>query len=60
MTAPTTQRLPKNLTWLQSLLDIAALLAWGVLLLKFWLTGKMTILLHPDYVWLAYSAGFFL
>ncbi len=58
--AATTQRRPKNSIRLQPLLDIAALLVWGVLLLKFWLTGKMKILLHPDYVWLAYSAGFFL
>jgi uncharacterized repeat protein (TIGR03943 family) len=45
---------------LQPLLDVAALSTWGILLLKFWLTGKMNILLHPDYIWLAYSAGFFL
>jgi uncharacterized repeat protein (TIGR03943 family) len=41
-------------------LDIAAVLAWGVLLLKYWLTGKVNILLHPDYVWLAILAGIFL
>lgn len=45
---------------LQPWLDILAILAWGILLLKYWLTGKMNILLHPDYIWLAYSAGFFL
>jgi len=61
MTAPAKpQHPPRNSIRLQPLLDIAALLVWGILLLKFWLTGKMTILLHPDYVWLAYSAGFFL
>ncbi|MDX2213363.1 MAG: TIGR03943 family protein [Oculatellaceae cyanobacterium bins.114] len=38
-------------------LDIAAILAWGVLLLKYWLTNKLNILLHPDYMWLAYSTG---
>lgn len=58
--ATATQRRPRNSMRLQPLLDIAALLVWGVLLLKFWLTGKMRILLHPDYIWLAYSAGFFL
>lgn len=46
--------------WLQPLLDVLAILAWGVLLLKYWLTGKMNVLLHPGYIWLAYSAGFFL
>ena len=50
----------KGLYWLQSLLDILAIAAWGVLLIKYWLTGKINVLLHPDYVWLAYSAGFFL
>ncbi|MBD3882800.1 TIGR03943 family protein [Phormidium tenue FACHB-886] len=50
----------KGIAQLQPLLDLVALLLWGILLLKFWLTGKINILLHPDYVWLAYSAGFFL
>ncbi len=50
----------KSAFWLQSLLDVAAILAWGILLLKYWLTGKMNVLLHPNYIWLAYSAGFFL
>ena len=45
---------------IQPWLDSLAILAWGVLLLKYWLTGKINILLHPDYVWLAYSSGFFL
>jgi uncharacterized repeat protein (TIGR03943 family) len=45
--------------WLP-LLDTLAILAWGVLLLKYWITDKINVLLHPDYVWLAYSAGFFL
>lgn len=38
-------------------LDVLAILAWGVLLLKYWLTNKLNILLHPDYMWLAYSTG---
>lgn len=42
------------------LLDTLALLAWGGLLLRFWLTGRINVLLHPDYVWLAVVAGFFL
>jgi uncharacterized repeat protein (TIGR03943 family) len=50
----------KSLYWLQSLLDILAIGAWGLLLVQYWLTDKINILLHPDYVWLAYSAGFFL
>lgn len=38
-------------------LDVLAILAWGILLLRFWLTGRINILLHPDYVWLAIAAG---
>jgi uncharacterized repeat protein (TIGR03943 family) len=49
---------PKISPWLW--LDIAAVFTWGVLLLKYWLTGKVNVLLHPDYVWLAASAGFVL
>ncbi|MBD2461052.1 TIGR03943 family protein [Oscillatoria sp. FACHB-1407] len=47
-----------NVSWLLWL-DITAILAWGVLLLKYWLTNKLNILLHPDYMWLAYSTGAF-
>lgn len=50
----------KSAFWLQSLLDLAAILAWGILLLQYWLTGKIKLLLHPNYIWLAYGAGFFL
>ena len=50
----------KRLNRLQWLLDISAILAWGILLVKYWLSGKMNLLLHPNYIWLAYSAGFFL
>ena len=50
----------KGLARLQWLLDISAILAWGILLVKYWLSGKLTLLLHPNYVWLAYSSGFFL
>lgn len=41
-------------------LDTLALLAWGLLLLRFWGTGRINVLLHPDYVWLAVLAGIFL
>lgn len=49
---------PRRANRLRDWLDIATLFAWGTLLLKYWLTGKINVLLHPDYVWLAYSAGF--
>ncbi|HEY9625474.1 MAG TPA: TIGR03943 family protein [Crinalium sp.] len=41
-------------------LDVLAILAWGVLLLKYWVTGKMNILLHPDYMWLPNVTSIFL
>lgn len=52
---PRSSRLP-----LMALLDIAAVLTWSMLLLKFCWTKEINLLLHPDYVWLAYTAGFFL
>jgi uncharacterized repeat protein (TIGR03943 family) len=45
---------------LMSFFDIAAILAWSALLFKFCWTKEINLLLHPDYVWLAYGAGFFL
>ncbi|MBP0000068.1 MAG: TIGR03943 family protein [Cyanobacteria bacterium SID2] len=38
-------------------LDNLAIFAWGVLLLKYWLTGKLRILIHPAYTWLSVVAG---
>jgi uncharacterized repeat protein (TIGR03943 family) len=42
------------------ILDILAIATWGILLTKYWVTGKLNILLHPDYMWLANVAGIFL
>jgi uncharacterized repeat protein (TIGR03943 family) len=50
---------PIRIPWI-AVLDLLAIAAWGSLLLKYWFTGKMNILLHPDYLWLAISAGIFL
>jgi putative membrane protein len=30
-------------------LDVLALLAWGGLLLKYWVTGELVLLIHPNY-----------
>ncbi|NET36398.1 MAG: TIGR03943 family protein [Cyanothece sp. SIO1E1] len=38
-------------------LDVLAVIAWGVMLLQYWFTGKLNLLLHPDYMWLANVAG---
>jgi uncharacterized repeat protein (TIGR03943 family) len=42
------------------LLDILAIAAWGILLLKYWLTNKLIVLIHPNYFWLAIVSGIFL
>ncbi|MEO1352876.1 MAG: TIGR03943 family protein [Cyanobacteria bacterium J06635_15] len=51
------KRLTPYIPW-RDVLDWLALLAWGTVLLKYWLTGKIFVLLHPDYMWLSNSAGF--
>ncbi|MEB3359881.1 MAG: TIGR03943 family protein [Synechococcales bacterium] len=51
-----TPRPPVSSSWL-GYLDIAVVLVWGVLLLKYQVTGEIYFLLHPDYMWLATSAG---
>ena len=38
----------KLLPWL----DVLAVASWGILLLKYWLNGKLALLIHPDYFWL--------
>ncbi|MFM6044114.1 MAG: TIGR03943 family putative permease subunit [Dolichospermum sp.] len=38
-------------------LDVVAIAAWGILMLKYWLTGKLYLLIHPDYFWLAIAGG---
>lgn len=38
-------------------LDALALAVWGLLMLKYWLTGKLNILIHPAYHWLCVAGG---
>lgn len=38
-------------------LDVFAISAWGILILKYWLTGKLYLLIHPDYFWLAIAGA---
>jgi uncharacterized repeat protein (TIGR03943 family) len=38
-------------------LDVIAITSWGILILKYWRTGKLNLLIHPDYFWLAISGG---
>ncbi len=42
---------------LQNWLEVLAIAAWGVLMLKYWLTGKLNLLIHPDYFWLVITGG---
>ncbi|MCX7596901.1 MAG: TIGR03943 family protein [Fischerella sp.] len=39
-------------------LDILAITAWGILLLKYWLTNKLNLLIHPNYFGLVIVAAF--
>lgn len=39
-------------------LDVCAIAAWGILMLRYWLTGKLNLLIHPDYFWLVILGGF--
>ncbi|WP_421656199.1 TIGR03943 family putative permease subunit [Leptothermofonsia sp. ETS-13] len=38
-------------------LDVMAIAAWGLLFLKYWLTGKLYLLIHPNYMWLTVAAA---
>lgn len=42
------------------LLDILALWLWGVLMLRYWLKGQLSLLIHPNYFWLVIATGFVL
>jgi uncharacterized repeat protein (TIGR03943 family) len=52
--------LKKKLKINQSLLpwlDVVAIIAWGFLLLRYWLTDTLGLLIHPDYFWLVIFGG---
>ncbi len=40
--------------------DTLALWLWGLMILRYWWTGRLAVLLHPDYHWLAIGAGWLL
>ena len=42
------------------LLDVLALLAWGILFLKYWFTGQLILLIHPNYFLLVLITGIIL
>lgn len=39
-------------------IDVLAIAAWGVLFLNYWVTEKLYLLIHPNYMWLTVIAGF--
>jgi uncharacterized repeat protein (TIGR03943 family) len=41
-----------------SFLDIVALGAWGVLLVKYWVSNQLSLLIHPNYFGLVVVTGF--
>ncbi|MEH2452438.1 TIGR03943 family putative permease subunit [Nostoc sp.] len=38
-------------------LDALAITAWGILMLKYWLTNKLNLLIHPNYIWFVVVTG---
>lgn len=51
------QRRTKTLNNLLPWLDVLAITAWGFLLLKYWLTKELYLLIHPNYFILVVVAG---
>ena len=41
----------------ESCLDVLAMGAWAAMLVRYWLNGKLMLLLHPDYAWLSNTAA---
>lgn len=55
MTVRASQPSPSNRFWVFFVvewLDVLAIAAWGILLLKYWFTGELKLLIHPHYFWL--------
>ncbi len=50
-------RLQPWLKQIQPWIDPFTILAWGILLLKYWVTGKLNILIHPNYFALTVVGG---
>ena len=46
----------RHLPW-QAIIDCLVLLLWAAVLTRFAVTGKLFLLLHPDYMWLAHLAA---
>lgn len=61
---PSSKRPRKRRPYLQNfflpLLDIAVLASWGILMLKYWLNGQLSLLIHRNYFWLVVAASIIL
>lgn len=53
---PNPAQKPFRLPW-RDILDVLALGTWSAMLLRYWLGGKLLLLLHPDYAWLSNVAA---
>ncbi len=51
-----TKRAPLRLPW-RDLLDVLALGTWSAMLFRYWLSGLLLLLLHPNYAWLSNTAA---
>ncbi len=58
MTNPKPKSIIPNL--LLPWLDVLAITAWGILLLRYWSTGKLNLLIHPNYFGLVIVTGIIL
>ncbi|MEH2138354.1 TIGR03943 family putative permease subunit [Nostoc sp.] len=38
-------------------LDALAITAWGILMVRYWLTNKLNLLIHPNYIWFVVVTG---
>lgn len=58
MTAPRLP-LPKRplAVYWPAVIDLLILIIWGLMLVRFWVTGQLFLLLHPNYMWLSNSAA---
>lgn len=45
-----------RLPW-RDLLDVLAIGTWSMMLMRYWIGGKLSLLLHPDYSWLSNVAA---
>ena len=40
-----------------AIIDLLILATWGVMLTRFWVGGRLSLLLHPNYHWLSNGAA---